>query len=702
MPNNTINPIIDSQARLSATGVLFTPSLISNILAGRVLQQLPANQNLPQADTRNGSIFSDRFDANLFWYLPALVPVDDIDAAFAFAAVQDGISSSGVPYNTGSLTLKLKKSVPLDVSAAQGQRPRATFQEIPIITLDVALVLVSKNDQTGADQESIITGQADLQADSTWLLSFGNIIGNTVIIAYENLMVGGGAFLSLTLIYSEWKSIPKPGFAVNSIFHLIAPQPPPFQPILPTPQILVSPVLHAAEQYPGPTPSSQTIFIQMTGQTVLNPALALKYSAGPYLQKYTITAGGSTRPILDITDLNSFKARRSEFSEFTKLVDIPKSFSQLYLGEISRTIVAIPRAYGIILGSSGCAALCQALVDTSQNSANGCRFNFTFTIAAVYDPVDLLQLSRDLAGISDVKDCTLTLPSGLDTRSPLVCNNTFINTFSLSNGLNPHSFLLSIGIADSADGTIPAVVGVNLFLQQLGSSVDTPLFGSFGIQLDDNYSPPVVSTLILNLHATSGTDDITVTAGTTAATADISNNTEFILQFNHYAFNGPNGLPPTPLNQTVPVGQAVNVVLPPGVDAYSLVVDRTLALASPVATADLVHYLTFQSQDVQQVKYLLAVNASGVNFTTMGISNINIQIALTELPKLQIQPLIVGPTHFIDNTEIMIPLDSAVTSLVASLSLTITKSQVTETVVLTNDFIQTPIFVLTDSALPVH
>ena len=44
------------------------------------------NQNLPLESSQNGNVFTDRFNAQLSWFLPSYQLAPDIDASFSFAA----------------------------------------------------------------------------------------------------------------------------------------------------------------------------------------------------------------------------------------------------------------------------------------------------------------------------------------------------------------------------------------------------------------------------------------------------------------------------------------------------------------------------------------------------------------------------------------------------------------------------------------
>src|SRR5258708_31786526 len=114
------------------------------------------------------------------------------------------------------------------------------------------------------------------------------------------------------------------------------------------------------------------------------------------------------------------------------------SFSRLYIGVLSRTIIAIPARYAITRGSTGCAALCQALLDSSPTSTSGCRFQFAFSLAPVISPIDLLQLSQDIGAYPGSKDCTLQLPTQFDSGATSTLVTPFKSSCVYAGGPSPH------------------------------------------------------------------------------------------------------------------------------------------------------------------------------------------------------------------------------------------------------------------------
>lgn len=214
-------------------------------------------------------------------------------------------------------------------------------------------------------------------------------------------------------------------------------------------------------------------YTQTTASFGITVTLVQKYVGVTYKQKFTVADGAAVRPILSANDLKNYDVQQSEFTEFLVFGDISAkypSFSRLYLGVLSRTIIAIPARYGITRGSSGCAAVCQALVDSSPVETSSSKFQFAFSLGPVISPVDLMQLSLDIGAYPGLKDCTILLPSLIDSRVTPTLSTPFKSSYTYTNGALPHSFSLAVEIRDSLENG-PAVANANLFIKQLSSSV---------------------------------------------------------------------------------------------------------------------------------------------------------------------------------------------------------------------------------------
>lgn len=733
--------------------------ILSPTLGVYPVKQLPdQDQSLPLAQTQVGNVFRDRFVANLYWYLPTFTLADEPDQSFSFAATQTGVDANGNPFNRASVSLSVKKIVPPDVLASQQQNATAEFREIPLAELSATLSITSK-DANGVDQHSTYAGTVNAQADGSLRLSFDNILGVAVIIAYENLAQIGGAQVTLSATYDEWVYIyippDLPPIDISAARPWTRVQPAairitPVQagvteasaaPILAEhaiPLIMASIPLTADHAVSltnllprggggdgpsgggggdgggggpppggggnGPPPPPAGTYIRISAHLDIPLALGQKYAGPAYKQNFTVADGGVLRPILSADDLKNYNVRQSEFSEFLALGDISTkypSFSRLYIGVLSRTIIAIPARYAIVRGSTGCAAVCQALLDSSPLSTSGCRFQFAFSLAPVVSPIDLLQLSQDIGAYSGSKDCTLQLPTQLDSSVSATLVTPFKSACVYAGGPAPHEFSLAVQIVDDQP-TSPAVALANLFIKQLSASVQPYLFGSFGIKLDDYYPTSIEASVSLNFHVTGGTDELGYTIDETQQLITLLNNSPLDLLLTRSALYTPSQLTITPLQLTLVHQNTTSMPLPADHTGLSIMVDRTLALEEPLTKQYLGRYLAFETQDVQEVQYELGVNASGVNFAARGISHIDVQISFAALPNISVPPFSLSADRTVNSTRIVIPVENAVTALAGTLAFTVqftNPQQSPQSFTRTNDFIDQAIFVLQDADL---
>lgn len=674
-------------------------------------------QNLPVIDTQVGNVFEDRFDANRRWYLPDFALVKPPDTAFAFAATQGQVGPSGDPFDTAQLTIDLQTIDPADVTASRQQSPGATFSSVAFLSVDATLsVPVTAND--GSAQTDTTQGQVNPQPDGTYRATF-NLLGPKVITAYETLAHLGGATISVTVSYGAWKRTvirrpiptPPPGPGPHPS-HLVTPV---FSSRLQTmPMSAVSPVDspqfdHVQNvdppNHPIDWPPETISFYYITARASRTVQIGLAFATDAYRSRFTITASGATRPIIDATDLTQFATPRSEFQELTSL-DLTRypTIKHLYIGQVSGTVVAVPLAYGIVRGSSGCAARCDCAVDVS--SITGCRFQFTFTLEPVIDPIDIAQLTHDLAAAPESanRSLRLTLPTGLDTRAPVTLAGFATATTIFSDGVDPnypHSVLVSVGIGDT-DTTppIPAITNANLFLAELTSPGTTPLFATIAIHLDDAYPTPVETTANLNFHSTADSDDLTVVSSGSPPAQTVINLAPFDLDLRRFARYTPSGLTAATslTDETLATGQST--VLPGDPTGTSgVLVSRTLALPVPLPPGVLFKdYLTLNTETVPDVQHPMTVNAIGA-FGASGITELDVQITFSDPHLPQPPAMTLTPAHEVDSVDVIIPVDALVTGLAATLTITIMANTGRKQVTLTNDFLSEPIFILTSAAL---
>jgi hypothetical protein len=696
-------------------------------------------RHLPLANSQAGNLFRDRFAANQFWYLPIFELAADPDAAFRFTATQNGVDAAGAPFNRATLILTLQKRMPDDAAHAQTENTAATFSEISLEQLAAVLAIRFK-DANGADQQNTYPGTIEPHPDGSIRLTFDSILGVGAIIAYENLTHDAGAQLTLSASYAVWwlvptlEQMPPIWTRARSRELPIATRPSPLQhltQIAARPELAASILseqtasaqIHAAASPVGAATrvrvddiiklpidtataarDDRTRYTQGSSAFKIAIAFGLKYAGAAYTQRFTIADGTTERPIISTADLKSYNVRQSEFSEFHGLGDISAkypSFSRLYLGILSRTIIAVPARYGIVRGSAGCAAVCQALLDSSPVQASHCRFQFAFLLGPTISAIDLWQLSQDIQAHPDLKDYQLQLPSQLDSHVESLLVTPFKSSCIYTEGSSLHTFALAIEIKD--DPSIgPAVANANLFIKQLSTAMQPYLVGRIGIKLDDYYPTPIVADVVLNFNVTSSTDDLGFMIDAAQQSVVLINSSPLDLQLLRYAYATPGQLAITSLQQALASQQTLALPLPAEQEKLDVLVERALALEQPLTKQQLGRYLAFQTQDVQEIQYDLGINASGVNFKARGINQLKVQISFTDLPNITVPLLTLAADHTIGSVRIVVPIEYAISMLAATIAFTVQYIDTQQTPLAftrDNDFIDHAIFVLHDTDL---
>jgi hypothetical protein len=452
-----------------------------------------------------------------------------------------------------------------------------------------------------------------------------------------------------------------------------------------------------ARETPAPT------FDQGTVAWSTTCPLEKKYAGLGYATKYCLTDGSTTRAIEGIADLTNFNTRQSQFSEFTALGDVAQkypSLRSLYVGALSRTIVAVPARYGIVRGMDGTAARCRALLDTSATGGGRCKFEFSFLLGPVISSIDLIELSSDVAANSASHDCTVTLPMQFAAGATLA--TPFQSSVAFALGDKPGTFTLTVEITDEG-ATTSAVANANLFIKALTAQVEPFLGGQTMLKLDDFYEQPVAADLVLNFSLTSGSDDIGFTVDPSGNSIILTNRSPLDLQLSRYAIAAGGALSVNALQQEIPAKQTASIAVAATSGPLSVLVERTLALESPLTKAATARYLGFDVVDVADVAYQLGVVASGVDFAARGIASIDVSIVVTSLPALTVPNFTLTNLNRAGNEQITIPVMSAISTLPATLAFSVAPLDGRTSPVhftLTTDFIDDPIFILSDVQIP--
>ncbi|MFI6166192.1 hypothetical protein ACIBCN_05330 [Nocardia sp. NPDC051052] len=623
------------------------------------------------------------------WYLPGFALVAD-DPAFSFAAVQSGVDPHGDPFNRARLTFSVSMRMPDNIAALYRESPDLPPRLVADLEVRQFTLSLPVTDSDGNPQMLTATSGASYTDAGTISATF-DLIGDAVEAAYVHLTRSGNAVLGIAVSYSVYKMVlvtaPDVGFPIHRpIFHGY--------------QFHVFGDGEHGEYEPAEPVLGSYRFMPVTARVQRSTALRLTFATDTYRSRFTITADGTTRPIIDSADLSEFAGVRSEYRELTTLGNVSDRYPtlrRLYFGQVSGTVVAVPAAYGIVRGAKGLAAVCDSIVDDSPGSLTGCRFHFTFLLAPLADPIDLAQLAADLPGIPEAagRRLRLTLPVGLDPHHPGTLDGFPAATAVFADGVAAHTVQAGVDITD--DRSTPATTTVNLFLQQLATRGPAPLFAALALRLDDAFPGLVRTQATFNLHQTADSDDLT--AAIVSSVVQVANRGPLDLVLHRLGLLGP--AQPTVIglaDRALPAGQSSAL---PGDASHATgaVVSRTLDIPVPLPKSGLRNYVTFNTTVIQQVQHPLTINAAGLNFDATGITRMDVQISVDDDPRIAIPALSLSPAHPIDFVHVLIPLGSAVTGLDCTVVFTLSTTAGTRAVRRGHDFVDEPIFVVTGNTL---
>jgi hypothetical protein len=455
---------------------------------------------------------------------------------------------------------------------------------------------------------------------------------------------------------------------------------------------------------PAPTPTPPDPFQRGSSSMSIELPLGIKYAAGAYGLRYLLATNSATRPIIDVEDLRNFNLKQSEFKELGVFGDISQKFpsiSRLYLGVLSKTIVVIPTHYAITRTVNGLGTLCQALLDPADGNQTRCKFVFTFILGPDVSALDMYNLSQEVRKRPELQDYTLTLPDFLKEGSVPNLVNDLADSVQSAAALDRNTFALSVGIKDRSDSS-PAIARANLFLDGLCEANQPFLFGSFSLKLDDYYDKPVDASFVVNFRETAGKDDFIFSVNQDARTVTLLNHLPFDLQIKRLALLTDKGLAAPAVGATVKSGATLLVPLPQEHDGLCPLIDSEIAADGAISRSEIEKFIKFQSQDVQTTQCMFGVNASGVNFEARGISQIDVQVSVRNLPSLQVPQFSLVPLHRVDRAIALVPFVNAISTLQADILFIVHHSdpaQADQKLSLSHEFMRTPIFILNDSDL---
>jgi hypothetical protein len=434
--------------------------------------------------------------------------------------------------------------------------------------------------------------------------------------------------------------------------------------------------------------------------------IGLKYDADGYQLQYTVTTLSSpSRVILSVADLNGFNAPQSQYVELKELGNINArypSISQAYIGVLSRTIVLIPQRYSILRSRSGCSASCLARVDSSPSSTSQCAFEFSFVLGPEINRVELAQFQNDVAAVADLRDYSITFPTLLKDTPASTLQTSFASTASFSAGSDPHTFALTVTVQDNGPAT-PAVANANLFILRLTAQTGTDLIGSLSLKLDDGFSDPVLATVDLNFGHTAGSDELTSDLDPAVPAFNLSNLSPLDLSLQEYALVQGTDVTVSSGGFVLPARSGKALPAPADNAGMALVVVAQLALPTPMTMASVANYLNFQTVDVQQTRYMIAVDATGVAWTT--VASVTAIITFPTLTSIAPMSFALGSVLQSGSQSVLVPLVNAMSTLPGSLDFLVTFTDTAKAAVeftLTNDFVSQPVVTLLQTQIAAH
>ena len=652
------------------------------------------------ATSRNGSLFTDRFDSNLHWYLPDFALAADVDPLFAFAVSQTGQQANGQPFSVARLSLRVTKQQPTQAAQFAQANSSAVLREIPLENLAAVLSSTYIDQNGNAQQRTFNASTVQDEGDGSFLLVFdGSILGDCVLAVYQDLRSFGKAAIVVNAYFQSWSpsTSPEPVFR-RPVFMTLGSS------------VATAPVLHPQLEMPavGPTrlvapPPPQPTLVEVRlpyGETL---PLGLKYEADGYQLRYTMTTASTpSHVILGAGDLSGFSQRQTQFAELNELGDLSLKYptlSRAYFGVLSNTIVLIPQRYALVRGKTGCAATCLARVDSSPSSTSQCAFDFSFMIAPAVSSIELAKLTEEIAGHPDLNGYQITFANFLQSAPASTLLTAFASGVQFAAGAGPHTFALTITVQDDG-ANAPAVANANLLILQLSAQSGTDLIGSLSLILDDGYPDPVLATIDLNFAHTAGSDEVLAQIDPTAQAIQVTNQSPLDLQMQNYALIQGANLTEVAAPTLISAGASVSFPLPADPDGLSFTYEAQLALPAAMNPAAVTKFLNFQTVDVQNTQYVVALDASGVDFTK--VSSVACTVTLPTLPSVTPWHTTLTANLKADSSHVQIPIENAVFTLPGTINLTVNAvdpNATPFTLTLQNDFTANPVMVLLQSQL---
>ncbi len=112
------------------------------------------------------------------------------------------------------------------------------------------------------------------------------------------------------------------------------------------------------------------------------------------------------------------------------------------------------------------------------------------------------------------------------------------------------------------------------------------------------------------------------------------------------------------------------------------------------------NYLNFQTVDVQQTRYMIAVDATGVDWKS--VASVTATVTFPALSSIAPMSFALGPVLQSSSQSVQVPLVNAMSTLPGSLDITANFTDTTKAAVeftLANDFVRQPVVTLLQSQI---
>jgi hypothetical protein len=154
-----------------------------------------------------------------------------------------------------------------------------------------------------------------------------------------------------------------------------------------------------------------------------------------------------------------------------------------------------------------------------------------------------------------------------------------------------------------------------------------------------------------------------------SAQIKLTNQSPLDLQLSRYALIQGTAVMEVPGTLTLPASGSLSVPLPADHPGLQFAADSQLVLPAPMTKSDIARFLHFQTADVEETQYVVAVNGSGIDFKK--VDSLVASITFATLSGVVPRPLSLNKNLRADSTHIMIPLENAVFSLPGTANLTV-------------------------------